>query len=337
MDIKMWMGIVISVGLVIGGCGGKSDNEVVIYTALDQVFSEPLLKEFEDETGITVRAVYDVEATKTVGLVNRLIAEKDNPQCDVFWNNEIVRTIVLKNRDVLAPYISPSAQDIPSQFKDPDGYWAGFGARARILIVNTDLIEEGEDPSSIFDLIKPEWEGMFCLAYPLFGTTATHVAALFVEMGDDKAEDYFRRLKDNGVVIVDGNSTSKDRVAAGEMEVGFTDTDDANVAIKQGKPVRMVFPDQDGIGTLLIPNTVCLIKNSPNSENGKRLIDYILSKDVESKLAYSGSLQIPLRPDVPKPPEVPTFGSFRTMEVDFEDVAGQLKESGQFLQELFVR
>ena len=336
MDIKMWMGIVISVGLVLAGCGGKSDNEVVIYTALDQVFSEPLLKEFEEETGITVKAVYDVEATKTVGLVNRLIAEKNNPQCDVFWNNEIVRTIVLKNKDVLGPYISPSAKDIPSQFKDPDGYWR-FGARARILIVNTDLIEEGEDPESIFDLIKPEWEGKFCLAYPLFGTTATHAAALFVELGVDKAENYFQSLKDNGVVIVDGNSTSKDRVAAGELEVGFTDTDDANVALTQGKPVRMVFPDQDGIGTLLIPNTVCLIKNSPNPENGKRLIDYILSKGVESKLAYSGSLQIPLRPNVPKPPEVPTFGSFRTMEVNFEDVAGKLKESGEFLQDLFVR
>ena len=337
MVIKMWMGIVISVGLVLGGCGGKSNNEVVIYTALDQVFSEPLLMEFEEETGITVKAVYDVEATKTVGLVNRLIAEKNNPQCDVFWNNEIVRTIVLKNRNVLTPYISPSTKDIPSRFKDPDGYWAGFGARARILIVNTELIEEGEDPESIFDLIKPEWKGKFCLAYPLFGTTATHAAALFVTLGSEKAEAYFRNLKDNGVIIVDGNSTSKDRVAAGELEVGFTDTDDANVALTQGKPIRMVFPDQDGIGTLLIPNTVCLIKNSPNPENGKRLIDYILSKAVESKLAYSGSLQIPLRPDVPKPPEVPTFGSFRTMKVNFEDVAGKLKESGEFLQNLFVR
>jgi iron(III) transport system substrate-binding protein len=337
MDNKIWIGIILGIGLVLGGCGGEGDNEVVIYTALDQIFSEPLLKEFEEETGITVKAVYDVEATKTVGLVNRLIAEKDSPQCDVFWNNEIVRTIVLKNKDVLAPYVSPSAKEIPSQFKDPDGYWAGFAARARILIVNTDLIKEGEDPVSIFELTKPEWEGKFCLAYPLFGTTATHAAALFVELGKEKAENYFRSLKDNGVVIVDGNSTSKDRVAAGEMEVGFTDTDDANVAITQGKPVRMAFPDQDGIGTLLIPNTVCLIKNSPNSENGKRLIDYILSKNVESKLAYSGSLQIPLRPDVPKPPDVPTFGSFRTMKVNFEDVAGKLKESGGFLQELFVR
>ena len=62
------------------------DREVVIYTSVDQVFSEPILNGFEKAKGIKVKAVYDVEASKTAGLVNRLIAEKDRPKCDVFWN-----------------------------------------------------------------------------------------------------------------------------------------------------------------------------------------------------------------------------------------------------------
>lgn len=98
------------------GCGGRK-NEVVIYTSLDQVFSEPILQAFEKNTGIKVKISYDVEATKTTGLVNRLIAEKDNPQADVFWNSEIARTILLKNEGILALYFSSSAEDIPSQFK----------------------------------------------------------------------------------------------------------------------------------------------------------------------------------------------------------------------------
>ena len=319
------------------GCTNQRKEEVVVYTALDQVFSEPILREFEKETGIKVKAIYDVEATKTVGLVNRLIAERNNPQCDVFWNNEIVRTIVLKNKGLLRPYFSPSAQDIPPEFKDKDGFWAGFAARARILIVNTNLVEEGKEPQSIFVLAKPEWRSEFCLAYPLFGTTATHAAALFVKLGDERAKQYFQDLKDNGMVIVAGNSTSKDRVSEGELKVGFTDTDDANIAIEQGKPVKMVFPDQKGMGTLLIPNTVALIKNCPHPENGRKLIDYLLTKKVESKLAYSGSLQIPLRPGVSRPAGVPDFGSFRTMKIDFEEVAEKVEESGKFLQQLFVR
>jgi iron(III) transport system substrate-binding protein len=130
---------VILFGFGLTGCGSKENEpaEVVVYTSLDKVFSQPVLEAFEQETGIKVLAVYDSEATKTTGLVNRLIAEKGNPRADVFWNSETGRTIVLKQKGVLAPYISPSAVDIPNTFKDPKGYWAGFGARCRILIYNT--------------------------------------------------------------------------------------------------------------------------------------------------------------------------------------------------------
>jgi len=324
--------------IVFAGCAKKgARNEVVVYTALDQNFSEPILKDFEKKTGIKVRPVYDVEATKTVGLVNRLIAEKTNPQADVFWNNEICRSIILANKGVLIPYYSPSAKDISNQFKDPEGYWTGFAARARVLIYNTKMVSSENVPESIFDMTKPEWKGKFALAYPLFGTTATHSAALFVSLGDSMAKEYFKALKENGAVIVDGNSTSKDKVAKGQLPVGFTDTDDANVAMEQGKPVDMVFPDKDGIGTLLIPNTVVLIAGGPNQENGKKLIDYLLSREVESKLSFSGSLQIPLRDGVVKPENVPDYEDIKVMKVDWEQVSDKMEEAGRFLQGLFVR
>ncbi len=121
-----------------------AQQEVIVYTSLDKVFSQPILEEFERKTSIKVKAVYDSEATKTTGLVNRLIAEKDSPRADVFWNSETGRTIVLKKKGILASYKSPSAADIPSTFKDRDGYWTGFGARCRLfdlLLVNGDSPE----------------------------------------------------------------------------------------------------------------------------------------------------------------------------------------------------
>ena len=337
--MKSWLVIIISTVLCafIISCNLNRGKQVVVYTSLDQIFSEPILREFEKETGIKVRAVYDVEATKTTGLVNRLIAEKNNPQADVFWNSEVGRTVTLKKKGVLAPYVSPSAQDIPEQFMDPEGYWAGFAARARVLIYNKNKVINEEIPESIFDLTKPKWKKQVALAYPLFGTTATHAAALFVYLGDEKAKEYFRDLRANEVAIVDGNSTAKDRVANGALKIGFTDTDDVNVALEQKKPVGMIFPDQDGMGTLLIPNTVALISGGPNPENGKKLVDYLLSPDVESRLAYSGSLQMPLRPAVPKPDDVPSIDSLIFMKVDFEKIADKMEESGRFLQKLFIR
>ena len=136
------------------GCSSNRDMEVVVYTSLDQLYSEPIFKQFEEKTGIRVNPVYDTEAAKTTGLVNRLIAEKDNPQADVFWNNEIVRTIVLKRKGVLSPYESPLANNIPAQYKDPEKYWTGFAARARILICNTELVKNIEQPVTIFDLVN---------------------------------------------------------------------------------------------------------------------------------------------------------------------------------------
>lgn len=89
--------------LSLAGCKGKESTQgVVVYTSLDKVFSQPVLEAFERQTGIKVLPVYDPEATKTTGLVNRLIAEKDSPQADVFWNSETGRTIVLRQKGVLA-------------------------------------------------------------------------------------------------------------------------------------------------------------------------------------------------------------------------------------------
>lgn len=315
----------------------KWGREVVIYTSLDQIFSEPILKSYEEKTGVKVKAIYDVEAAKTTGMVNRLIAEKDNPQCDVFWNSEIGRTLILKEKGILAPYISPSSSDIPDQFKDKDGYWTGFAARARVLIYNTNLVREDEAPRSIFDLADSRWQGRFALANPLFGTTATHCAALFEVLGQIRAEKYFEQLKYNRVVIVPGNSNSRDQVRDGELMIGFADTDDANVAIMEGKPVKMIYPDKGGIGTLLIPNTVALIVGAPHPEEAKRLIDYLLSREVEEKLAFCPSAQMPLRKGVKTPEGLPSYDEIKAMDVDYTKVAKRMEETGNYLQKIFLR
>jgi iron(III) transport system substrate-binding protein len=311
--------------------------EVVVYTSVDQIFSQPILQEYEKMTGVKVKAVYDVEAAKTTGLVNRLIAEKNRPRCDVFWNSEIGNTILLRKNDVLAPYESPMAKEIPSFLVDKEHYWTGFSARARVLVYNTEMLKESDLPESIFELTDPKWRGKVLMAYPLFGTTATHTAAMFTTFGTEKAQEYLKALKDNEVVIVDGNSVVRDLVVEGRYPIGFTDTDDVNVAIQAGKPVKMLYPDKDGVGTLLIPNTVALIKNGPNPEEAKKFIDYLLSRDVESKLAFSESANMPVRDGVRTPGHVPAYSSIKAMEVDYYQVADTMPEAARFCQTLFVR
>jgi len=308
-------------------------NEVIVYTSEDKIFSEPVLQGFEKKTGIKVRAIYDTEETKSTGMANRLIAEKDNPQADVFWSGDPVRPALLEFKGIITPYFSSVAADIPRSYKDEGGHWTGFSARARILLYNTNLVSMDEKPLSIFDLTKPVLRGQVAIANPLFGTTSIHMAALFIILGDEKAKKFMNDLKANGVKIVSSNSEVRRLVARGEVRVGITDTDDANVAIKEGNPVKVVFSDQSGIGTLIMPNMVCLIKNSPNQENGKKLIDYLVSRDVEKSLAFAMCAQMPLRYDVRTPADVLTIDAVKGMNVNYHDVAKKLEEIGEFLKQ----
>ncbi len=319
--------------LTVASCADA--DAVVLYCSLDQVHSEELIREFERETGIRVRAEFDTEANKTVGLVERLRQERARPRCDVFWNNEIAHTVRLAEEGLLASYDSPSAADIPAVFRDPQNRWTGFAARARVLIVNTDLVQPGE-VTGYRDLLDPKWIGKSAVARPLTGTTLTHAAALYEVLGEDGARAFWNEVKDAGVSLAQSNGQTMRLVSEGELAWAFTDTDDFNVALDKGAPVDVVYPDQDGLGTMVIPNTVCVLKDAPHPELARKLVDWILSKDVEAKLAASRSAQIPVRGDVPHPDNVRTAADFKVMDVDFVAVGRAMEERQAELKEMFL-
>ncbi len=328
------IGILVTLALIpiLASCRPTSSRTVVIYVSEDQVFSEPILKDFERETGITVKSVFDTEESKSTGVTNRLIAEKDNPQADVYWANEPVRADALKQRGVSSAYGSPSAEGIANQFKDPDHYWTGFSARARVLLVNT---RSTIKPASIMAYTEPLAKGRAAIANPLFGTTTDYVAALFTIWGEDRAKTFMNDIKRNGVKMTTSNGESTDFVATGQVDFSLVDTDDAVNTKKQGKPVEIVYPDQDstGIGVLILPNAVALIKGGPHAENGKRLIDYLLSKETERKLAFADCAQIPLHSGVEIPPEIRRIEEIKTMQVSYVDLARKMEEIQPFLKE----
>lgn len=305
---------------------------MTVYVSTDRVFSEPVLKAFEQRSGVRVKPVYDTEETKSTGLANRLLAEKTHAQADVFWSNEPVRTLVLKQHGVLAPYQSPSARDVPPAFRDPEGYWTGFSARVRVIAYNTKLVPASIAPASVLDLADPKWKGQVAIADPRFGSTSFHVAAIYVTLGDEKADDFFRRLKANDVKIVAGNSVVRDMVVRGEVKLGLTDTDDVNVAVEGGAPIAMVMPDRDGMGVPMMPNMVSLIAGAPHPEEGRQMIDYLLSPEVEAILAKSEAVQIPLRASVEGPPNLPRINSFKPMTLDYSRAASRIDDVTKRLQ-----
>lgn len=311
--------------------------EVVVYVSLDEMYAQPILEGYEAASGVAVRAVYDTEASKTTGLVNRLIAERGRPRADVFWNNEVAQSLVLRDKGVLAPYRSDAAASLPDRFKDAEGSWTGLAARARVIIYNTDKV--ATPPTSVNDLLDPQWRGKAAIANPLYGTTATHAAALFAARGSDAARQFFLDLRANEIAVLPGNAQVRDAVAKGRYDWGLTDTDDANGGMEDGFPVKWIFPDQEkgGAGTLLIPNALSLIKDGPNPDAGRALIDYLLTPAVEEQLAASRAIQIPLNPAATKPDKVPSLGDIKTMDVSFAGIAAMMPESAKFIREAFLK
>ena len=313
----------------------QDKGQVVVYTALDREYSEPILKKFEERTGVKVMPVYDAESVKTVGLVNRLLAEKQRPRCDVFWNNEIVRSIQLKKEGLTAPYDSPSAKDIPAAMKDADHHWTGFAARARVLLVNKRMLpNEGEWPTTVEALTDPKWRGKAAFSKPLFGSMSTHAAVIWANAGPEKAQKFWEATLKNAV-LVDGNAQVRDAVVGGEVPWGITDSDDAFGAVTDGAPVAIIYPKSDpaGPGTLFFPNTLVLIKNSPNQDNGRKLIDFLLSPEVEKLLAESRSAQIPLHPGIAPPKGLPNLKPEQILKVDWEKTYESLAPSAAFLKD----
>ncbi|NOY26061.1 MAG: extracellular solute-binding protein [Oligoflexia bacterium] len=312
--------------------GADADSTVVVYVSEDQVFSQPILDDFQARTGIRVLAVYDTEEAKSTGAMNRLIAEAKHPQADVYWANEPIRAELLKQRGIADAYVSPQAADIPAMFKDPAGNWTGFSARARVLVVNTAVVD---GPTSILAYTDPHWKGRGVIANPLFGTTTSQVAALFALWGPARAGVFLADMKRNGVIVSTSNGESADFVVAGRGDFSLVDSDDAVNRIRQGAPLSMVYPDQgeDQLGAFIVPNAVVLIHGAPHPGPARKLIDFLLSPQTERALAFADCAQIPLHPGVDHPPDLLPLAKLHTMTVDYAAVAQQMTATQPILKD----
>ncbi len=319
--------------------------DLVVYTSVDAAYSRPLVAAFERETGLDVKLVPDAEANKTTGLYQRLLAEKGRPRADVFWNNEISRTLLLAGKGALQPFTPGTLKEIPTEFRAKDRTWYGLACRVRVIIYNTNLVKPGEAPTSVGELVDERWKGKAAMAYPLFGTTATHCAALrSLKRGGRERENvnlFFKQLVANKIRVVAGNSVVARMVADGRAEVGLTDTDDAWNMIDNGKPVKIVYPDQNvmrgEIGALVIPNTASLISGAPHPRAARKFLDFLLSARAEALLARPPSRHLPVRPDVPAAEDTRALCEIQSMQVDWDRVALEVEAQARDLGDIFPR
>lgn len=319
-------------------CNNRDYQEVVVYTSVDQVYSEKIFAAFENETGIEVKAVYDIEANKTVGLANRLEAEAASSQADVFWSGEILQTIRLKEKNIFEAIDLTAAESLPANFVDDQGHWFAFGGRARVMLYNKEMVDLSALPKTMVDLPMSTTIDQLGMAYPVFGTTNTEAACRYADWGEDKARDYYQSLKDAGIQVVDGNSVVKDFVSQKKLMAGLTDTDDALLAMGKNKALDLYFLDQgqSEMGAMVIPNSVAKVKDSPNPENAKIFMEYLLDESTEQVLVDAGWIHIPVHQNV-RPSSSLDISEIKIMAVDFNQAYTMLELATKDMTEIFVR
>jgi iron(III) transport system substrate-binding protein len=307
--------------------------EVVLYCSVDQEIAEPVIAEFQKQSGIKVLARYDTEASKTVGLVQKIRVESASPVADVFWSSEVFHTIRLARESLLRPYNSNEAKNRPAFLQDKDGRWYGFALRARVIAYNTKKVSAGDAPKKLEDCLDSKWKGRIVMASPAFGTTGGDVASWFAHYGQDKAQKILNALKANDIRFVEGNSTAVRMVASGQADICFTDTDDVYAGQRNSWPVALNFLDQAGDGVLVIPNTAAIIAGCPHPKQAEVFMDFLLGEKTELMLVQSDSHNSPIHQNLAD--KYKSYSIVNPLNIDYNKVADVLNTSIEAAQEMF--
>jgi len=259
--------VLLALGLATAAGCGRPDG-VVVYTVQDRVFAEPLLRQAEQATGVRVVAVYDNEANKGAALAQRLRAEAREPRADLWWSNEEMRTRQLVRAGALEEQV-----------------WR-FGLRRRVLVTRTgDTLPV--PPGSLAALTNASLRGQVSIAYPLFGTTTAHLLVLRERWGEPAWIAWCEALVANRPLLADGNSRVVRAVAAGQVRLGLTDSDDVRFARREGEEVvAHALPEAED---LVIPNTLAITRGARHASEARRVADWLSGPDVLRSLVEAGA------------------------------------------------
>lgn len=279
---------VLSIFTILAGCssdddktsGGKDSKELVVYSPNPIEFNEPLIKEFEDETGIKVEVI----SAGAGELLKRIEAEGDNPLGDVMWGGSL--SSLEPYVDYFEKYQSANEDKVIDEYKNDDGYITRFSLVPSVIMVNKNLIGD-KKIEGFADLLDKDLKGKIAFADPSKSSSSfEHVINQLYAMGDgdpEKGWEYEEKLiKSLDQKLLSGSSATYKGVADGEYAVGLTFEEPVVNYINDGAPVEIVYPKE---GTIVKPDGVVIIKNAVNLENAKKFVDFITNEDSQTMVA----------------------------------------------------
>ncbi|QNO13812.1 extracellular solute-binding protein [Alkalicella caledoniensis] len=328
--------LVLSIILVVGlaaGCGSTSSsdsNELVIYSSRNENFVQPLLDKFQTETGITVKALHAGE-----GVFNRLKEEKNNVQADVVISNDIGALENLRMEGFLQGYTPEGIETIDEKYRADDNSWFALSARTRVFIYNKDLISEEDMPKNVWELIDPKWAGEYAITRGGNGGMIGHVSALRTQWGDEKTLEWLSLIKNTAGAITQGHGDIRRAVGAGEFKFGLVNNYYYHQQLREpeNNNVGVIYPDQgEGeMGAVLNAAGVGFVQGSPNSDNAKIFLDWILKAENQREFSYA-SLEVPINPEIEAIEEAATINEYKVHGMPLKDLGKHWLDTKELIE-----
>jgi iron(III) transport system substrate-binding protein len=253
-------------------------GELVVYSGRSKGLVHPIIKQFEKETGITVKVRYG----NTAQLAVALLEEGEKSPADLFWAQDAGALGAVSKQGLFQTLPESILSKVPDKFRNAEGMWTATSGRARVLAYSPERVKTEELPNSIFDLTDAKWKGRVGWA-PQNASFQAFVTAMRVLEGEEKAEEWLRGMKANGAKSYPKNTPIIQGLAAGEIDLGLPNhyylmrfkKSDANF------PVEQTFFTSGDAGNLVNIAGIGVLKSSSHAEEVSSFVQYLLSPKVQ--------------------------------------------------------
>ena len=249
-------------------------ESLIVYSGRSKSLVEPIIKQFEKETGIEVKVNYG----GTTQLAAALLTEGDKSPAALFWAQDAGALGAVSKKAMFKKLPETILTQVPSDFRDADGFWVATSGRARVLAYSPERVKMEELPESVFDLTQPMWKGRVGWA-PTNASFQAFVTSLRVQVGEERTEAWLRGMKANGVKQYAKNTPIIEALAAGEIDLGLPNHYYL-LRFKKGNsgfPVAQTFFKASDPGNLVNVAGIGLLKSTENKETALKFMEFLLS------------------------------------------------------------
>ena len=322
--------------LLLAGCGGDGggdgDAKLTIYSGREEELVAPLFERFEEETGIDVEVRYGDSAE----LAATISEEGDNTPAEVFFAQDPGSLGALEGNDRLATLPDEILDRVDERFRDPDGHWTGTSGRVRVLVYNTDELDESELPSSVLDLTGESWSGRIGIA-PTNASFQAFVSAMVLSLGEERTREWLKGIKDNDPKLYEGNSQIVEAVAAGEIDVGLVNHYYLYL-VREEQPDAPIenhfFPGEDP-GALVSVAGAAVIDGADDEGEAQQFVEFLLSDPSQRfYVEEAEEAEYPLAGGIAPKAGLPPLSELQGPQIELDELGPQLERTLELLNEV---